>query len=60
MDSGCEVAAEGLGQEEASPAGNLNLEGTENHPSEGVGVILNLKNLLGSDDGAAGIRHVGM
>lgn len=60
MDSGCEVAAEGLVQEEASPGGNLNLEGTENHPSEGVGVIVNLEDLLGSDDGAAGVRHVGM
>jgi hypothetical protein len=60
MDSGCEVVAEGLVQEETFPGWNLNLEWAKNHLPEGVGVIVNLEDLLGSDDGAAGVRHVGM
>src|SRR3990172_245064 len=60
VDSRREVAPEGLVQPIVGSGRDLELEGTERHISRGVAVIEDFENLLGSDNGAAGIRHIGV
>jgi hypothetical protein len=59
MNACSKISPEGLIQREGAAGGDVELESAEDDMPSGVAVVADLQNLIGPNDRAAGVRHVG-